>query len=90
MHDQIGADRRGASCRLRPHAPAAALDLAEPGVELSGTAAIDRGKRADHAGAASRDDELDAGDEKHRRRNQRQAEAVAKALKDIRGSPIIS
>ena len=55
------------------------FDLAEPFVELFGAAAIHRRERADHAVAAGGDHEFDAGDEKHRRRDQRQAEAIAKA-----------
>jgi hypothetical protein len=62
---------------------ATGFDLAEPFVELFGAAAIHRRERADHAVAAGGYHELDAGDQKHRRRDQRQAEAVAKAREEI-------
>ena len=76
---RFGADRRRrfAACVGMPLQPA--FDLAQPFVELFGAAAIHRRERADHAVAAGGDHKLDAGDEKHRRRDQRQAEAVAKA-----------
>ena len=59
------------------------FDLRQPFVELFGTAAIHRRERADHAVAAGGDHKVDAGDEKHRCRDQRQAEAVAKARERI-------
>jgi len=59
------------------------LDVAEPAVELLGAAAVHRRKRADHAVAAGRRHQFDAGDEKHRRRDQRQAEAPVKARERI-------
>ena len=61
------------------------LDLAEPRVELFGAAAIHRRERTDHAVAACGHHEIDAGDEEHRRRDQRQAEALAKACQRVGG-----
>ena len=55
------------------------FDLAEPLVELFGAAAIHRRERSDHAIAAGGDHEFDAGDQKHRRRDQWQAEATLEA-----------
>jgi hypothetical protein len=60
-----------------------AVDLAEPCIELFGAAAIHGRERPDHAVAASRHDEIDTRDKEHRRRNQRQAEAVAKAREQV-------
>ncbi len=83
MHDQVRADRcrRFAACirmRLQPD-----VDIRQPLVELFGTAAVHRRERADHAVAACGYHKVDAGDEKHRCRDQRQAEAVAKARERI-------
>src|ERR1700733_533518 len=64
-------------------APQLVFDVAKPGIELFGAAAIHRRERADHPVAASRHHQIDAGDEKHRRRDQRQAQAVAKACEEI-------
>src|SRR5882757_2414812 len=61
------------------------LDLAEPAIELFRTAAIHRRKRADHAVAAGSYHQFDAGDQKHRRRDQRQAQTTAKARKSVSG-----
>ena len=83
------SDARSGSGRPAPRS----LIRAQSGVSISvshassssGTAAIHRRKRADHAVAAGGDHELDAGDQKHRRRDQRQAETVAKARQGIGG-----
>src|SRR6185369_234994 len=64
--------------RLQPD-----VDIRQPFVELFGAAAIYRGKRTDHAIAAGGDHELDTRDEKHRRRDQRQGKAIAKAREEI-------
>ena len=73
MHDQVrtawGARR---TARIGA-APPVVLDLAQPAVELVGAAAIRGRKRADYAAFAGCADQLDAGDEEHRRGNQRQA-----------------
>jgi hypothetical protein len=61
----------------------ARFDIGEPLIELLRPAAIHRRKRADHAIAASAYHKLDAGDEKHRRRDQRKAEAIAKARERV-------
>src|SRR6185312_9510126 len=77
MHDQVRADRPGLVLAQT------ALDLVKPGVELFGAPAVNGRKRADHAAPAGGDDELDAGNQKHRRRNQRQTETVAKSRQGI-------
>jgi hypothetical protein len=59
------------------------FDIAEPRIELFSLAAVHRRKRADHAIAASGDHKLNAGDQKHRCRDQRQAETIAKARERI-------
>ena len=83
MHDQVGADRccRFAACirvRLQPD-----IDIRQPLVQLFGAAAIHRGKRTNHAVAAGGYHKVCARDEKHRCRDQRQAETVAKAREGI-------
>jgi hypothetical protein len=83
MHDQVGAHRRGgfAACirmRFQPD-----IDIRQPLVQLFGAAAVHRRERADHAVAAGRYHKVCTGDEKHRCRDQRQAEAVAKARERI-------
>ena len=47
-------------------------------------------ERTDHAVAAGGDHEVDTRDEKHRRRDQRQAETVAKAREQIGGWQSVS
>ena len=79
---QIGADRLPLCVGMSAQP---VFDVAEPGIELFGAAAIHRRKRADHAVAAGRHHEIDAGDQEHRRCDQRQAEAVAKAREWIGG-----
>src|SRR5438105_2402037 len=64
--------------RLQPD-----IDIRQPLLELFGTAAVHRWERTDHAIAACSYHKLDARDEKHRRRDQRQAEAVVKARQSI-------
>jgi hypothetical protein len=54
------------------------LDPGKPNVELLRAAAIHGGKASDHAVAARRNHKLDAGDQKHRRGDERQAQAIAK------------
>src|SRR5215208_2676955 len=61
------------------------IDIRQPFVELFGTAAIHGRKRTDHTVAACGDHKVWAGNEKHRRCDQRQAEAVAKARQRIDG-----
>src|SRR5688572_3368472 len=64
--------------RLQPD-----VDIRQPFVQLFGAAAIHRGKRTDHAVAAGGHYQFNTGYEKHRCRDQRQAEAVAKARQGI-------
>src|SRR5215207_4464317 len=61
------------------------IDIRQPFVELFGAAAVHRWERADHAVAACGDHKVCSGNEKHRRCDQRQAEAVAKARQRIDG-----
>lgn len=79
MHDQVGTDRRRrlAVPVLMPAQPV--FDDRQPAVELFSAAAVHRWKGADHAIAAGRDHEIDAGHQEHRSRNQRQLQSVAKA-----------
>ena len=83
MHDQVRTDRRGGLAAVIRMPSQSLLDPDEPVIELVRTAAIHRRERADHPVAACGYHKFDAGDEKHRRRDQRQAQAVAKARKRI-------
>ncbi len=85
VHDQVRADRGGRFSASVGVTPQPGFDVAEPAVELFGAAAIHRRERADHAVAASGHHKIDAGDEEHRRRDQRQAQAVAKACQRVGG-----
>ena len=85
VHDQVWANRRGLLAALAGMTAQPLLDLAEPAVELLRAAAIHRRKGTDHAVAAGGYHQFDAGDEKHRRRDQRQAQTIVKARKRIGG-----
>ena len=83
VHDQVRAYRRGALAAGVKMAAQLPFDVAEPIIELFGAAAIHGRKRADHAIAAGGYHQIDAGDQKHRRRDQRQIEAIAKSREGI-------
>ncbi len=79
VYYQVGAERRGycPGCLLMiTQAPA---NGREPVCKLFGRPAISRRKGPDHAVATSGDHKINAGNEEHRRRNQRQAHPVANA-----------
>jgi hypothetical protein len=83
MHDQVGADRRGAfAARIRMLLQST-LDLAQPLVKLLGTTAVHRRERADHPVAACSYYEFHTRHEKHRCRDQRQAQVFIEARKKI-------
>src|SRR5437763_8616882 len=63
-----------------------AFDIAKPNIELLRGAAIHRWKRSDHAVAAGSSHKLDARYQEHRRGDQRQADAITKAAKEVGGS----
>src|SRR6476646_8481800 len=83
MHDQVGTDGGGGFAAGIRMLLQSALDPGQPFVELFRATAVHRWKRTDHPVAASGYHEFDTRHEKHRRRNQRQAEAIAKARKKI-------
>jgi hypothetical protein len=83
MHDQVRAEWRCLAAGLIFVPSQTGFDLAEPCIELFGATAICGGEAADHAAPAGRDHELDARDQKHRRRDQRQRETIAETLQSI-------
>src|SRR3954469_479892 len=88
MHDQVRTDRRGWLAALIRMPAKLAFDITNPDIELLGAAAIHRRKRSDHAVAAGCDHKPDAPHQEHRRGDQRQAEAIAKAAKQVSGSQL--
>ncbi|MGY4414255.1 hypothetical protein ACVWW4_005991 [Bradyrhizobium sp. LB7.1] len=83
MHDQIRAEWRGPAAGLILVMAQPRLDFGEPRLKLFRATTVHSGEAADHSVTAGRDHELDARHQKHRRRDQRQIETIAKALQSI-------
>src|SRR5258705_10690372 len=79
VQDQVRTDRSRRPSALVAMTAQPVFDLAKPAIELFRAAAIHGRECADHAVAAGGHYKVNAGDEEHRRRDQRQAEAVAKS-----------
>jgi hypothetical protein len=86
VHDQVRTDRNRRPSALVAMTAQPVFDLAKPAIELFRAAAIHGRECADHAVAAGGYYKVNAGDEEHRRRDQRQAEAVAKSREWIGGT----
>ena len=79
VHDQVRAEGGGRGTGRVLMLPQAPADGRKPLRKLLGRPAIGGRKRADHAVPAGGDDEIDAGDAEHRRRDQWQAHALSNA-----------
>jgi hypothetical protein len=81
VHQDVGTKRRTAAAALLLGVPDAPFHLDEPRLELFDGAAIHRRKGADNAGPAGRDHEVRPRHQEHRRRDQRQRQAIGEILR---------
>ncbi len=88
VHDQVGAPRRRRTAVRIGGAPRVVGHAGQPDIEFVDGSAVGGWERADHARTAGSRDECRAGDEEHRRRDQRQAKAVTQGGRQGHGASL--